>query len=263
MLFRQSSHQIPNLPQALGVILHRVVCHAAHLGVRDRPTERLRIDGLSRRPLHEVRPREPHERSSLHHEDHVRERGQIGPAGHALTHDGGDLRDPQIPPHERVVIEDPRRTVLSREHPALIREIHSGGIDQVDDRDSATHREFLCAQDLGDRLGPPRPGLHGRVVRDHHALAAGDHRDSRDHAGPGSLPFVLVVRDEQPDLEEMRIRVRELRDALAGGEFSLRVLFGRLVRAAALTEPGLELARGRAELSQSRTHTSCARRASC
>jgi len=261
--FRQSPNEIPNLPKAFRVIFHGIVRHAAHLGVRDRPTERLRIDRLSRRPLHQIRPREPHERSALHHEDHVRERGQIRPTGNALAHDGCDLRDPQIPPHERVVIEDPRRPVLSRKHPALIWKIHAGGIDQIDDRDAATHREFLCAQDLGDRLGPPRPGLHGRVVRDHHALAAGDHRDSRDHTGARRLPLVLVVGDEQPDLEEMRIRVRDLRDALAGGELSLFVLSGRLVRASALTEPGLELARGYAELSQSRTHTSCARRASC
>ena len=53
----------------------------------------------------------------------------------------------------------------------------------------------------------------------------------RDYTDPvmtpaaGRLSIVLVVRDEEADLEECACRVHELRDALAGGELALGVLF--------------------------------------
>ena len=75
--------------------------------------------------------------------------------------------------------------------------------------------------------------------------------DARDNACARGLPFVAIVRDEQADLEQLRIRVHELRDALAGGELSLLVLFGCLFSAAAFAEPGFELARLGAELAES------------
>ena len=73
---------------------------------------------------------------SLDHDDDVRQRRQIRAAGDARSHDGRDLRNFQIPPHDRVVIEDSRGAVLARKHAALIRQIHARRIDQIDDRHS-------------------------------------------------------------------------------------------------------------------------------
>ena len=98
--------------------------------------------------------------------------GQVRAAGDALPHHRRELRNAQIAAHDRVVVEDPRRAVLPGEHAALVRQVHAGRVDEVDDRDAAAHRDLLRAQDLLDRLRPPRAGLHRRVVRDDDDLAA-------------------------------------------------------------------------------------------
>ena len=138
------------------------------------------------------------------HHDHVGERRQIRAAGDARPHHRGDLRDAQIPPHDRVVVEDAARAVLPGKHAALVRQVHARRIDEIDDRDAAAHRDLLRAQNLRDRLGPPRAGLHRRVVGDDDDLAPVHDADAGDDAGAGRLAVVLVVRDEQADLEEAR-----------------------------------------------------------
>src|SRR5207249_9599865 len=99
--------------------------------------------------------------------------------------------------------EDPRRAVLSRKDAALVREVDAGGVDQVDDRHPLAHGDLLGAEDLLYRFRPPRPRLHGSVVRHHDDRAAGDASEARDHAGGGGLAVVLVVRDQQTDLEPL------------------------------------------------------------
>src|SRR6185312_8911489 len=138
--------------------------NAADPRMRLRTAERLAVDHLTGRALYEVGATEPHEGSSLHHEDHVGQRREIRTARDALTHHRGDLRNPQVTPHYRVVIEDAARPELARKYATLVRQIHTRGVDQIDDRDGAAHRDFLGAQNLPDRLRPPRTRLDGRVV---------------------------------------------------------------------------------------------------
>jgi hypothetical protein len=196
-------------------------------------TERLTVDCLAGGTLHEIRPTESHERAALHHEDHVAQRREIRATRDALAHHGRDLRDPQIPSHERVVVEDAGRAVLPREHSTLIRQIHTGRVDEIQDRDPAAHRALLRAKDLRDGLRPPGAGLHGRIVRDDDALAAVHLHNTGDHTGAWRFTVVEVVRDQEAELKEMRARILEGRDALTRRELALRMLFGDAVGAAA------------------------------
>ncbi len=87
-------------------------------------------------------------------------------------------------------------------------------------------------------------------------------RDSGDDTGGRRLALVFVVGDEETDLEKARVGIAQTLDALAGGELSLRVLAGDLLRAAALSEPCLELSDFRAQLPEAGRHASCPSRSS-
>jgi hypothetical protein len=76
--------------------------------------------------------------------------------------------------------------------------------------------------------------------------------DARDNAGTRRLALILIVRDQEPDLEEARLRIAQPVDALAGSEFFLFVLSGDAVLAAAFAQLGLERADLGAELPQTR-----------
>ena len=186
----------PNPLKAIRIVLGPVVRHRTHGGVGSRPAQRLGVDGLAGRALHQVRATQSHERSALDHEDHVGQRREVRPAGDARTHDGGDLRDVQVAAHDRVVVEDARRAILSGKHAALIREVDAGRIHEVHDRNPLAHGDFLRPQDFLDRFGPPGASLHRGVVRHDHDRPTGDHPDSGDYARRRRLTVVLVVGDE-------------------------------------------------------------------
>jgi hypothetical protein len=105
--------------------------------------------------LHEVRSAQTHEAGFLHHQDHIGERGQISTPCDARPHYSSDLRHLQITAHERVVEEQAARAVLAGENPALVRQVHAGGIDEVNDGNAGAHRDFLRAQHLRDGFRPP------------------------------------------------------------------------------------------------------------
>src|SRR5437773_6284871 len=72
-------------------------------------------------------------------------------------------------------------------------------------------------------------------------------RPSRDHAGTGRLPIVLIGGHEQADFEPGRDRIEEGGDSLARRQLPLLVLAAHAVGPAALLEPALELAVFRCE----------------
>ena len=210
--------------QTSGVVLRRVMRHAARRGVHARAAERFRIHHLPHRALHQIRPAQSHEAGAFHHDDDVAQRRQIRAARDARSHHRRDLRHVQLAPHQRVVVEDARRAVLAGKNAVLQRQIHAGRIHQIDDRHAIAHRDFLRAQNLGDGLRPPRAGLHRGVVGDHDRRPAFDLARARDHAGRGSLSVVLVVGDQQPDLEKHRAGIEQLRDPLARRQLAIAML---------------------------------------
>ena len=123
----------------------------------------------------------------------------------------------------------------------LKRQVHARRIHQVNDWHAVPHRDFLRAQDLGDRLGPPRARLDGGIVRDDHGGAALDLRDPGDNACGRRLPIVLVVSQQQADFKEHRPRIDQLADALARRELAFAMLLFDLLRPAAGAHPLLDV----------------------
>ena len=206
-----------------------------------RAAERLGIDHLAGRALHQVGAAQPHETGALHHDDDVAERRQVRAAGDARAHHRGDLRNPQLSPHERVVVEDAAGAVLAREDAVLVGEIDARRIHQVDDRQAIAHGDLLRAQNLRDGLRPPGAGLHGGVVGHNHGRPAFDPAEARDDAGGGSLPVIAVVGDEQADFQEGGTRIEQTLDALARGHLAGAVLAVDARRSATLAEAGFQV----------------------
>ena len=194
------------------------------LVVRKRAAERLAIYDLTYRPFDQVWTSQTHERRAFDHDDEIRERRQISPAGYAGPHHRRKLRHFQVAPHDRVVKEDSPAAVLSGEHAALIWEIHSRRVDQVDDRHAAPHRDLLRAKHLADGFRPPRACLHRRVVGDNHGFASSNAACSRDDSRCGRLSVVEIVGDQQTDLLKVRILIEQKLDSFAGGKLTFRVL---------------------------------------
>jgi hypothetical protein len=197
---------------------------AADGGVEARSAERFGVDHLAGRALHEIGSAESHEARALHHEDDVAQGGQVRASGDAGTHHRGDLRDAEFAAHQRVVVEDTPGAVLAREDAVLVGKIDARGIDQVHDRQAIAHRDLLRAQDLGDRLRPPRARFDGRVVGYHHGGAPGNAADHRHDTGRRCLAIVAVVRDEQADLERWAAIVEQPGDAFPRGQFAALML---------------------------------------
>src|SRR5216110_1733303 len=97
-------------------------------------------------------------------------------------------------------------------------------VDQVDAAETVLERDLLRAEMLlhGERV--VGAALHGGVVGDQRALAAGDASDAGHDAGARRLVVVAAVRRERRELEEGRPRVEEARDALAWQEFAPRAV---------------------------------------
>src|SRR5262245_61772207 len=236
-LVREPTDVLANASETFLVVLGAIVCDRAHPGVCACAAEGLGVHHLAGGALDQVRAAQPHDGRAVHHG----EAAQLAAAGSARPDDGCDVGILVIAPHDRVVVEDPGRTILTREHPTLIRQIHRSRINEVDDGDSLAHRDLLRAQDFLDRFWPPGAGLYGRIVGDDDDGTAGDAAESGDDAGRGGLSVVLVVGDEQADFQPRRVAIEQRGDALARRQFPLVMLSLDALRAPALFEAGAQL----------------------
>src|SRR5262249_56738894 len=129
---------------------------------------------------------------------------------------------------------DAPEVLALRKDLGLEREEGAARVDQVDAREPVLERDLLRPDVLLHRERVVRPALHRRVVRDHHAFAAGDAPDAGDDPGAGRVVAVAAVRGERGELEERRPGIHEAVDAVADEKLPARgVTIARLVRAAA------------------------------
>ena len=106
------------------------------------------------------------------------------------------------------------------EHLVLKRQERAAGVDEVDAREPVLRGYLLRAQMLLHGQREVRAALHGRVVRDDHALAALDHADAGHDPCARRLTVVELPRGERVQLEERRVRIEEPVDALACGQLA-------------------------------------------
>ena len=131
--------------------------------------QRLRIDALAGRGLHERRATEK-DRALLAHDDRlVAHRGHVRAARRARTHDDGELRN-AARRHLRLVVEDAAEMLAIGKHFVLARQERAARIDEIDARQRVLERDLLRAQMLldGDRV--VGAALDGRIVGDDDAL---------------------------------------------------------------------------------------------
>ena len=242
--------QSSKLADARLIVRHHVVGDPTDLGMHAGSAQLLRAHRLPRCALHQIRPPQAHEAGPLDHDDHVGEGRQVCPARDAWSHDRRQLRNPQIATHDGVVIEDAGRSVLAGEHPTLVREIHTGGVNEVDDRNAATHGDLLGPEDLLDGLGPPRPCFDGGVVGHDHDLTAFNEAHSRHDARPGRPAIVLIVGNEEADLDPGAPGIEKARHAFTGRQLALFVLPFDAFRPAPLEEHRAKLSEFRPQLGQ-------------
>jgi hypothetical protein len=207
----------------MGVVVGEVVRDAGDPAVHVAAAERLGVDLLAGRGLHQRRSAEEDRALVAHDDGLVAHRGNVGAAGRAGTHHHGDLRDVGGR-HAGLVVEDPAEVIAVREHLVLQRQEGAARIHQVDARQVVLERHLLRAQVLLHGEREIRAALDGRVVGDHHDFPAGDAADPGDDPGGGRLVLVQPVRRERRQLQERAARIEQGVHPLAGQQLAaLRV----------------------------------------
>ena len=158
-------------------------------------------------------------------DDHrlVAHRRDVGAAGGARAHHDRDLRD-ALRRHPRLVEEDPPEVLAVGEDLGLERQERAARVDEVEARQPVLLGDLLRAQVLLHREREVRAALHGRVVRDDHALPALDDADAGDDPGRGRLAVVQLPGGERAELEERGARVDQPVDPLARGQLAARAV---------------------------------------
>ena len=199
--------------QGVRVVFGQVVGDAGDAGVHVGAAQLLGRDLFARRRLDERRAREKDRAGPLDDDRLVGHRRHVGSAGRARAHDDGDLRN-ALGRHSRLVVEDPPEVLPVRKDLRLERQEGAARVHEIHAGQAVLLRDLLRSQVLLDRDREVGPSLHGRVVGDHHDLAAGDPADARDEAGARRLSAVHPVRGERRELEKRRARIRERVHAL-------------------------------------------------
>ncbi len=203
----------------LGVAPGKVVGDTGNPCVDISTAEILGGDRLAGGGLHERRAGEKNRPLTLHDDDLVRHRRDVGSARRAGTKDGRDLRDSRGR-HPGLVVEDPAEVIAVGKDLGLEREERPAGVDEVDTRQPVFQGHLLGAEVLLDGDREVRPPFHGRVVCHDHHLAARDATDAGEKPGARGPAVVHPVSRERRELEERRVAVEEVLDPPANGELS-------------------------------------------
>jgi hypothetical protein len=100
------------------------------------------------------------------------------------------------------------------EQVGLRRQVRAARLHQVHHRQPVDPGDLQGPQGLAQRVRIHRAAAHGRVVRDDHALDAGDHPDPGDDAGADGETG--APRGQRGQLQERAVRVDEQFDPLPG-----------------------------------------------
>src|SRR5262245_218564 len=100
LLTWQFSDELSYLGNRVFIIPDAIMRDTGHLIVGSSAAQSLVINRLSGGAFHQVRAAQAHERCSLDHDDHVRERRQVRATCDTRSHYRGDLRHLQIATHD-------------------------------------------------------------------------------------------------------------------------------------------------------------------
>ncbi len=122
-----------------------------------------------------------------------------------------------------------------RKNLILHREINSGAINEINNRNPVFHGDLLGAQVLFSSDRKPCPGFHGGIVGHNHAGATGDLSHHYDYPTRGTSSILLVhaVTGKGADFHRCRSRIQQHVDSLPGSQFPQFMLLIYLLLAAA------------------------------
>ncbi len=85
----------------------------------------------------------------------------------------------------------------------MMSEVYPLRIDEIDNRDAATHGDFLSTKNLCDRLWKPLSSFDRGVVGDHDHLLPLHTTNRCNDSSPRCLTIVEVVPNKHADLHRM------------------------------------------------------------
>ena len=205
------------------VVAGEVVGDAGDLAVDDAAAEVFGGDFLAGGGADERRAAEEDGAGAVDDDRLIAHRGDVGTAGGAGAHHGGDLGD-ALGGHPRLVEEDAPEVVAVGEDFGLHGQEGSAGVDEVDAGQAVLLGDLLGAEVLLHRDGVIGAALHRRVVGHDRDLAACDAPDAGDDPRAGRFVAVHSRGGQRAEFEEGRGRIEQPLDALAGEQLAARVV---------------------------------------
>jgi hypothetical protein len=237
----ERAHDVARPGERFPFVAREVIGDARDRAVHLRAAQRVAIDDLADRGLHDLRPAEMHAAGAGRHDHLVGQGGDVGAARRAFAEHRGDLRDARRR-HAALAIERPAEMVLIGENLVALGEVRSAAIDQIDHRKAVLEGDVLGAHVLADGLLEERPALGRGVVGDDHADHAADRADAGHQAGGGHGVVVQPPGGERRQLEKGAERIDQQVDALAHRDLAALAMALDHALAAAGQPPCLPLA---------------------
>ena len=181
-----------------------------HLGA----AERLVVGFLAGGHLHQRRAAEEHLGLAVHQDRVVAHAGHVGAARGGVAEHQRHRGNGQAGQLGQLVEDPPGRD----EQVGLGRQVGAARLHQVHHRQPVHPGDLQRAQGLAQRVRVHRAAPDGRVVRDDHALDAGDHPEARHYAGADGEPG--PPGGQRGQLEERAVRVDEQLDPLPGQQLA-------------------------------------------
>ncbi len=199
-----------------------------HVGAAERLVGR----DLAGRGLQQRRPGEECARPPAHHDHVVAEPGHVRAAGGRRAVDDADHRQARGRQAREVAEEGAAADELLD---AVLEQVRSGRLDQVDEGQPVLERDLLRAQHLLEPLRLQRAGVDAGIVGDDEDAHAGDDADADDRAAAGDRALdvvdVLAPAGERRQLEERNAGIEQARDALARQQLAAPLEQRRRLRA--------------------------------
>ena len=205
----------------MGVVFGEMVGHAGDAGVHIGPAQVFGADHFAGGGFDQRRAAKEDGALVLDDDRLIAHCRDVGTAGGARAHHGGDLRD-ALGRQVGLVEEDAAKVFLVGENLILHGQESAAGINQIDTGQAVFQGDFLGAQVFFDGQRVVGAAFDRGVVGHDHAFDAMNAANAGDHRGCRHVTAIHAISGKLPDLQEGRARIEQAIDALAGEQLATR-----------------------------------------